>query len=204
MLLKRRLDLSLSHKLPLWGSLLIISAPLSVAGGCFYQAMGDLPTKTLDRSESLGRSLRAPLPIAMMHGDKEAAYARIQNPSFQAFGQGSKIEQLIVLNESQWVFASTSSQRFSPQTSLTDLGPEFRTLSVRLRARRGIDQQVAVHGPKTLMALPIEGGRINRGYLVLVHAADLELSGFVDLMRNTVWIILPVLSVALPVCWYWG
>lgn len=205
MFLKRLFDLSLRHKLPLWGSLLIICTALAVAAGHLYQAMGDVEDTMLDQSESLGWSMQAPLLIALMRNDKEAAYALIQNTlSPQASRQGFQIEQIIVLNESQEIFAATGAQRYLPQTGLAALGPEFRTLSARLVASRSVYQGVIVEGPKILLALPIERDGVIRGHLVLVHSAGFRMAGFIALVRNTLWTILLALAVVLPISWYWG
>ena len=205
MFLKRLFNLSLRHKLPLWGSFLIICTALAVAGGQLYQEMGDLKQSILDRSETLGRSMQAPLSVALTQGDAGAAYRVIQEHlRLQSARQAYQIEQIVVLNEIQEVFTSTSPGRYSPHARLADLGPEFRSLSARLRVPRLVDEAVSAEGDTALLALPIESKGVMQGHLVLVRSAASYLSGSHYLARNTLSLMLLVLGVMLPISWYWG
>ncbi len=50
-------DLSLRHKIPLWGSALIITSAMAVSGALMYRAYDDLKHDLIISSESLGYTL---------------------------------------------------------------------------------------------------------------------------------------------------
>jgi hypothetical protein len=65
----RLFDLSLRHKMPLWGSLLIITSTLAVSGALMLRAYDDLKHDLVISSESLGFTLAKTLFPTLLHDD---------------------------------------------------------------------------------------------------------------------------------------
>ena len=197
------LDLSLRHKLPLWGGLLIVVTALAVTASNLLLTRENIKKNMLIRSEILGRSLVRTLYSAVSQDDVWRAYeiidfplrAETRQPSFQ-------LEDFIVLDAVGQVFISTASRRYPLQADLSALGPTFDLLKTRLAQNDG--RMVVVESKQILLAIPLIADGVSLGALVLVHPANYFQASFDDVLQRTAWTTLVVLLILLPVSWYWG
>ncbi|MGO9444159.1 MAG: sensor histidine kinase [Thiobacillaceae bacterium] len=204
---KRLFDLSLQHKLPLWGSLLIISTALAVSAGYLYQATRNLKQVMLGRSEFFGQMVAANLAANVDRGQTVSATEIIKAPlQVPAQERLFQIEQLFVLNRADEVFASTGSPSFPIGARLDALGSEFAALASRLSlASAGPYPQAAImDGPHSLLAIPLMSQSHLRGWLVIIHPVHFYRPRVVALVKDAMPITLLVLAIVLPINWYWG
>lgn len=196
-------DLSLRHKLPLWGGLLIIATAVIVTGSNLLQTRDNIKKNMLVRSEVLGRSLVRTLYSAVSQDDVWRAFeiinflssAEERQPSFQ-------LESMIVLDAANRVFVSTHPKRYPMQEELVGLGPEFALLQARLANNDG--RMVTVESERILLAIPLVAESVILGTLVMVHPADYYRASFDRIVQRTAWTTLFVLLIILPISWFWG
>ncbi len=196
-------DLSLRHKLPLWGGLLIIVSVVVVTGSNLVQTRENIKKNMLVRSEILGRSLVRTLYSALSQDDVWRAYeivsfltgAEERQPSFQ-------LEGIVVLDADNQVFVSTQPKRFPIQARLAQLGPDFAMLQARLDQSNG--QLVAQESGHILLAIPMVVEGTTLGTLIMVHPDNYYRASFDRVVVRTAWTTLGVLLVLLPIAWYLG
>jgi signal transduction histidine kinase len=196
-------DLSLRHKLPLWGGLLIILTALAITGGNLVQTRESIKKNMLARSEVLGRSLVRLLYSAVSQDDVWRAYeiinfpaqAEARHPSFQ-------LKNFVVLNAANQVFISTDSGLYPLLANLPALGPSFARLQEQLAHNDG--RLVVVEDEQILLAIPLVAEGVTLGTLVLVHPADYYRASFDRVVKRTAWTTLIVLLIILPLTWFWG
>lgn len=196
-------DLSLRHKLPLWGGLLIISTVVAITGSNLMQTHGNIKKNMLVRSEILGRSLARTLYSAISQDDVWRAYEIINFPMRAEARQPSfQLEDFVVLDAANQVFISTASKQYPLQAKLDNLGPAFSQLKTRLAQNDG--RMVIVESDKILLGIPLVADGVTLGALVLVHPANYYQASFDRVLKRTAWTTLIVLLILLPVSWYWG
>jgi len=199
----RLFDLSLRHKLPLWGGLLIILTALAITGGNLMQTRESIKKNMLARSEILGLSLVRTLYSAISQDDVWRAYeiinfpvqAEAKHPSFQ-------LESMVVLDAANRVFISTQPKRYPLQAELASLGPEFSQL--RTHPARKDGHMEVLDSARILLAIPLVAEGMTLGTLVLVHPANYYQASFDRVVKRTAWTTLIVLLILLPITWLWG
>jgi signal transduction histidine kinase len=200
----RLFDLSLRHKLPLWGGILIVITALTVAGSNILLTRENLKRNMLTRSEILGHTLTQTLYTAITQDDVWRAYetldalkrSELRHPGFQ-------IEDFILLDHDNQVFTSTLPEHYPLQIELDAIDPGFLGLRERLAAA---GKNVLVHeiGDKLLLAVPVIADNVKLGTLILVHPTDYYLASFTRILKRTIWTTLVVMLILLPINWYWG
>ncbi len=196
-------NLSLRHKLPLWGGLLILLTVLAVTVGNLVLTRESIKRNMLARSEILGRSLSGTLYSAISQDDVWRAYeiinfpiqAEKQHPAFQ-------LEDFVVLDAARQVFISTDNKRYPMLARLDALGAPFARLQARLARDSGHIQ--IIEAERILMAIPLLADGVTLGTLVLVHPGNYYQASFDRVLRRTAWTTLLVLLIMLPLIWYWG
>jgi len=196
-------DLSLRHKLPLWGGMLIVVTALAITGTNLLQVRESIKKNMLIRSEILGRSLVRTLYSAISQDDVWRAYeiinfpinAEARHPSFQ-------LEDMIVLDAGNRVFISTQPKRYSLQRDLASLGPEFAALQARLAANDG--RMLVQESERILLAIPVVAEGVTLGTLVLLHPGDYYQASFDRVLERNAWTTLVALLILLPISWLWG
>jgi len=201
------LNLSFRYKIPLWGSLLIITATLAVSTALIVQSYDDLRSDLVSSSASLGRTLAKTLFSAMIQEEVWQAFAIIRAPLHdKADDKLVQPEMILALDQQQRVFVSSDPKSVPMLTDIRKLDDEFALLAEMIVAKPGPDAPIIdLSGARRFYAaVPVaeEGARL--GTLVIIHSKDVFLPRF----RAGAWrgagIGLLVLAVLLPINWYWG
>lgn len=205
--MRRFFDLSLRHKLPLWGSALIIAATLLVSSGLMYRAYADLKHDVIVSATGLGQTLAKPLFQALLHDDLwraiETINAPLQEKSRDAPMQASVI---FILDPALKIKASTSPRSMPLDAGLSDLGDDYRLLADALTTtdpqRNHIFEFPASDYLHITTPLAEEGGYL--GTLVITHSKSDFLPRFSSIAFEGAGMGLLALAILLPINWYWG
>lgn len=196
-------DLSLRHKLPLWGAVLIIATAVVITTSTLVQTRENIKKNMLTRSEILGRSLVRTLYSAVSQDDVWRAYEII---NFLARAEerqsGFQLESLVVLDKEERVFIATQPKHYPIQTPLAELGPDFGLLKVRLDQGEG--RLTMVEAQHILLAIPLVAEGVTLGTLVMVHPTNYYRASFDRIVKRTAWTTLIILFILLPINWFWG
>ncbi|HRH81114.1 MAG TPA: ATP-binding protein [Thiobacillaceae bacterium] len=199
----RAFDLSLRHKLPLWGGMLIVLTALLVTGSNLLQTRENIKRNMLARSEILGRAMISNLYDDLVNDDVWGAYERITAPARAEKRQPSfQIQSFIVLDENHAVFVSSEPRRHPLLTDLAGLGPDFARLKASLAQSRGHTR--VVEGEHILLGIPVVAEGVTLGTLVVVHKADYYQPSYLRILKRTAWTTLIILLILLPISWFWG
>ncbi|KAF0167004.1 MAG: arxS [Rhodocyclaceae bacterium] len=205
--MKSLFNLSFRYKIPLWGSLLIITATLAVSTALIVQSYDDLRSDLVSSSASLGRTLAKTLFSAMIQEEVWQAFAIIRAPLHeQSDDKLVQPEMILALDQQQRVFVSSHPKSVPMLTDIRKLDDEFARLAELIVAKPGPDAPIIdfAGARRFYAAVPVaeEGARL--GTLVIVYSKEVFLPRF----RAGAWrgagIGLLVLAVLLPINWYWG
>ena len=197
-------NLSFRYKIPLWGSLLIVTATLAVSTALIVQSYDDLRSDLVSSSTSLGRTLAKTLFTAMIQEEVWQAFAIIRAPLHeQADDKLVQPEMILALDQHERVFVSSDPKSVPMLTDIRKHDDEFARLAEMIVAKPGPDAPIIdlseLIDEKLLLE---EGARL--GTLVIVYSNEVFLPRF----RAGAWrgaaIGLLVLAVLLPINWYWG
>ncbi len=200
-------DLSFRYKIPIWGTLLIMAATLSVSAALILQAYDDLQSDSARTSTALGQTLVQTLFPAMQQDEVWRAFEIIRAPLHgDAAGNLARPDMIVALDNVHQVFVSSHPREVPMLTdwgaSAGDQAQLVQLLGSRAEAEAGIVEfSGALH---SYVAVPIASEGLRLGTLVLIHSNDMFLPRF----RATAWrsaqVGLVVLAVLLPINWYWG
>ena len=201
-------DLSLRHKIPLWGSLLILASALAIATALMFRAYDDLKEDLFISSESLGQTLAKTLFPTLLHDDLWRAFEIVRAPLHaEAVRNPLEPESIFVVNESMQIMVASDPRHYPILSTLDDLGPDQRNLAARLRVTHNMTRTAAFDLDQSshyYVVTPIaESGR-QLGILVIDHDRAAFWSRFVDLAIRGVLIGTLVVGALLPINWYWG
>ena len=74
------LDLSFRHKLPLWGSVLVLVTAMAVSATLMVQTYDEMEEDLVIDSDTLARALTPNLFSALLQGDVWLAYEPVSSP----------------------------------------------------------------------------------------------------------------------------
>jgi len=205
--MKTFFDLSFRYKIPLWGSLLIVTTALAVSGSLMLLAYDDLKEDLLISSTNLGRTLAKTLFSTLLQDDVWRA-AEIVNAPFEESSVDNALqpEAILVLDRAMQVVVSTSPRTIPMLAGLRQLGPEYAALAARISDSRG-DESQTIDLPESrqlYVVTPIADEGNLLGTLVIVHSKDMLLPRFYSAAWRGGLMGLLVLAVLLPMNWYWG
>lgn len=200
-------DLSLRHKIPLWGSLLILASAIAISTALMFRAYDDLKEDLFISSESLGQTLAKTLFPTLLHDDLWRAFEIVRAPFHTKTTRNPlEPESIFVINAEMKILVASDPRLFPTLAVLDDVGLDQHRLAELLRAEpltqtRAIDLQ----GSRSyFIATPIaEAGR-QLGVLVIGHDRETFWTRFLDLAMRGVLIGGLVVAVILPINWYWG
>jgi signal transduction histidine kinase len=200
----RLYDLSIRHKLPLWGGGLIVATACLVAIPFLIEAHDEVRRDMLFDSEALGLTLVEALNADLATRDAEHAQKIIRAP-FVAQNDTSyfKFEAILAIDPGGRVFASSQPDRYPVASDVRAYSDQFARVW-RGRPSAGSLTRFDSDGDKALVAIPIRQDGSEVGTLLLVHAPDFHFARFGDLALRTALFTLLALLLLLPVSWYWG
>lgn len=200
-------NLSFRYKIPLWGSLLIVTATLAVSTALIVQAYDDLRSDLQSSSASLGRTLAKTLFSAMIQEEVWHAFAIIRAPLHEKSDDNLvEPEMILALDRHERVFVSSHPKSVPMLTDIRRLDDEFARLAELIAAKPEPEAPIIdLSGARRFYAaVPVteEGARL--GTLVIVHSKEVFLPRFRAIAVRSALIGLLVLAVLLPISWYWG
>lgn len=204
--MRKILDLSLRHKIPLWGSALIVVATLTVSVGLMAIAFDDLKRDVVVSSQGLGQTLVKTLFPALLHDDLWQAVELIEAPLHGIAEEDPLQAKAIFAVDTKMRVLVSSSPRTMPLLSPLEQIDDYRVLAVALRQA---DPQVShtfefPHSDFLHVTTPIaEEGR-QLGTLVITHSKHGFLPRFFGIALAGAGTGALVLAILLPLNWYWG
>lgn len=205
--MKSILNLSFRYKIPLWGSFLIIMTALVVSGALMVRAYQDLKEDLVMSSVSLGRTLATTLVPTLLHDDVWRAFQIVNAPINGASYNNPVIpETILVLDNALRVVVSTRPKTIPMLADLRTLSPEYAALAAKMTGMdKGDTHTIELPGSKHLyVVMPITDGGADIGMLVIAHAKNKFIPRFFRTALGGALIGLLVLSLLLPLNWYWG
>lgn len=203
----RLFDLSLRHKIPLWGSALIFATAVAVSGSLMYRAFDDLKHDLIISSESLGYTLAKTLFPVLLHDDTWRAFELIRAPlNEDRPKQPMEPTAIFVVDRDLRVLVSSTPLAMPVLANLEMLGDDYPKLAASLH-QSSQDETKAHEFPDSdhlYVSIPIaeEGARL--GTLVITHSKDVFLPRFHGIALGGTAMGALVLAILLPLNWYWG
>lgn len=200
-------DLSLRHKIPLWGSGLIIASTLAVSGALMLRAYDDFKHDVVITSASLGYTLAKTLFPTLLHDDAWRAYELI-SASFHEDRpkQPMEPEAMFVVDNDQRILVSSLPRDMPLLVKLDSLGGDYPLLAAALRqtnpALEGSHEFAASDRLHVTIPVAEEGRQL--GTLVISHSKDVFLPRFYGFALGAAGMGGLVLAILLPLNWYWG
>jgi signal transduction histidine kinase len=203
----RLFDLSLRHKMPLWGSILIVAATLAVSGAIMLRAYDQLKHDLVISSESLGFTLAKTLFTTLLHDDVWRAYELIRAP-FHDEGAQQAMEPtaIFVVDQQLRVLVSSEPMAMPILSNLASLGEDYPALADALRTKRPelTGAHEFPHSNRLHVSIPLIEDGSQLGTLVITHSKDVFLPRFFELALDAAGTGALVLAILLPLNWYWG
>jgi signal transduction histidine kinase len=203
----RFFDLSLRHKIPLWGSALIVASTVAVSAALILRAYDDLKHDLVISSESLGFTLAKTLFPSLLHDDVWRAYELIRAPFHEERKkQTMDPTAIFVVDKQQRVLVSSQPLAMPLLADLAGLGEDYPALAQSLRDKR--QEVTGTHefpnSDRLHVSIPLaeEGEQI--GTLVITHSKDVFLPRFFGFALGAAGTGALVLAILLPLNWYWG
>ena len=203
----RVFDLSLRHKIPLWGSALILVSALTIAVAFMFRAYDDLKRDLFTSSANLGQALAQTLFPPLLHDDLWRAFEIVRAP-FRGDRTITPLspESIFVLDRDMHVLVASDPERLPTLALLDDVAGDYPLLAHALRAAppaqaRDYDLEGARH---YFIALPIATAERQLGTLVIGHDRRVFKTRFLDLAWRGALLVLFAVAVILPINWFWG
>ncbi len=205
--MKRFLDLSLRHKIPLWGSGLIVVATLAVSIGLMVLAFEDLRRDVTVSSQGLGRTLAKTLFPALLHDDLWRAVELVEAP-LHGTDENDPLrpKAIFALDPEMRVLVSNTPQSMPLLRELDQTLPEHQALTSALR-RADLRQAQTfefAHSDFLHVTTPILEDERLLGTLVITHSKHGFLPRFFTVALGGAALGALVLAILLPLNWYWG
>jgi signal transduction histidine kinase len=207
-MLKWLFDLSLRHKIPLWGSGLIVVSTLATSAVLLLRAYDEQKKDLFTSSASLGQTLAHTLFPSLLHDDLWRAFEIVSAPlKVQAKRNPLEAESIFVVNPEWQIVAATDPRRLPTLSDLAQVDAEHDALALALKQAQPMSAPRVFELPRAqhfYVATPIaEEGR-QLGLLVIGHDRGKFWWRFVDLATGSVLMGAAVVAFILPINWYWG
>lgn len=205
--MKRLFDLSLRHKMPLWGSVLIVASTLAVSGALMLRAFDDLKHDLVISSESLGFTLAKTLFPTLLHDDSWRAYELIRAPFHEErLKQGLDPVAIFAVDKNLRVLVSSQPLAMPILSDLSALGEDFPALAeaLRLKTPEATGAHEFPNSDRLHVSIPIAEEGAHLGTLVITHSKNSFLPRFFGFAMGAAGTGVLVLAILLPLNWYWG
>jgi len=203
----RLFDLSLRHKIPLWGSALILTAALAIGAVFLVRAYDDLRQDLFTSAASLGQTLAQTLFPALLHDDLWRAFEIVRAPFHEGAARNPlQPDAIFVLDGEMHILVASDPQRLPTLARLEELPGTFAALANALRSQplnetRSFDLPATAH---FFTATPIESGGRRLAALIIAHDRQVVWTRFFELAVRGALIGLIAVAALLPLNWYWG
>ena len=208
--MKNLFDLSLRHKFPLWGGVLIFITAIAIVISFGLQAYGDMKKDMMRTSEGFGHTIIKAIYPALLHDNIWRAFEIISahNNYINDDAEDSPFQAkaLIIINQKKQVFVSSKPKLYPIQQKLDQLGSTYAILGKEILQAKS-DHLIIKQQPESgdiLLALPVISDDVVLGGLIMVHSTSAFWARFFSLVERAVIIVLIILAILLPVNWYWG
>lgn len=205
--MRRLFDLSLRHKLPLWGSGLIVAATVLVSAGLMYRAYEELRRDVIVSSTSLGRTLVKTLFPALLHDDLWSAIEIINAPiQAESLDAPLRVAAIFVLDPALRIRATTVPRQMPLDAELHSLGSDHRMLADALR-NADLQKANVFEFPTSdylHVSIPVAEAGGFLGTLVITHAKHDFRPRYFSIALGGLEMGLLALAILLPINWYWG
>ncbi|MCC4114464.1 HAMP domain-containing histidine kinase [Aromatoleum toluclasticum] len=207
-MLRRLLDLSIRHKLPIWGAALILASSLSVLGASLYNAYLAQREAVLSSADSLATALSRTIAPAMLHDEVWRAYELVRAPFRDGAERRHGLRPALAFaidNESR-VYVASDPQVLRMLSPLADAGAEFSSLA-RALASQSVTPYAMIEpeeSTRLFVAVPIADGDRALGTLILAYSKPALAEMFAPSIERGLMIGLLALALLLPFNWYWG
>lgn len=203
----RLFDLSLRHKIPLWGSVLIVASAVAVSGALILRAYDDLKHDLVISSESLGYTLAKTLFPTLLHDDSWRAFELVSAPFHEDRPmQAMDPAVIFVVDNDLRILVSSMPLAMPILADLGSLGGDYPALAASLRR-----SNLAVTGThefpgsdRLYVSIPVAEVKEHLGTLVIAHSKDVFLPRFFGFALGAAGMGALVLAILLPLNWYWG
>ncbi len=199
-------NLSFRYKIPLWGSLLIITTAVIISATLLFRAYADLKQDLLSNAASQGRTLATTLFPAILHDDVWRSYEIVSAPFHGATPENPvQVESLLVVNRDHRVYVSTQPENIPMLTPLASISPAFKVLAGEIERLSTETRVVEPEGADQIFVVtPIAEESARLGVLVQVFSKSVLLPRFLESADRAAMIAGVVLTILLPINWYWG
>lgn len=204
----RIFDLSLRHKIPLWGAVLIVVSTLATSAVLLARAYADLKQDLFTSSGALGQTLATTLFPTLLHDDLWRAFEIISAPSgVQAEANPLEAEVIFAVGAQGEVLVASDPRRLPTLGALAQAGEDYPALAEAL-LRMGTPSGPRVvdlpGSPHYHVTTPIAAEGRHLATLVISHDRDKLWGRFYDLAWRSALMGAVVLAIILPINWYWG
>lgn len=203
----RLLDLSLRHKIPLWGSALIVASAIAVSGALMFRAYEDLKHDLIISSESLGHTLAKTLFPVLLHDDSWRAFELVRAPFHEDRPkQPMEPAAIFVVDRDLRILVSSQPRSMPLLARLETLGEDYPRLAESLR-RSEPDVTGVFEFPasdRLHVTIPVAEEDERLGTLVITHSKHVFLPRFSGIALGGAAMGALVLAILLPLNWYWG
>lgn len=205
--MRRLVDLSIRHKLPLWGALLIVISTAAVLAASLYYHYVGQRAAVASSADALAATLARSIVPALRSDDLWRAYEVVRSPfRTEQSVEGLRPALVFVVDNEMRVQIASDPRRLRVLTPLAAAGGEFEALA-RVIGERRLAPHVLVDMPGArhlFVVAPISPSDGALGSVVLAYSrAGLE-AMFSESLQRGVLIGALTLALLLPVNWYWG
>ncbi len=205
--MKTFFDLSFRYKIPLWGSLLIVTTALAVSASLMLLDYDDLKQDLLISSSNLGRTLAKTLFSPLQQDDVWRVSEIVNAPLKRASGDNAlQPEAILVVDKTMQVVVSTSPRAIPMLVGLRQLSSEYAALAAKIEEIHGDDSLIIdlPDSSRLYVVTPIADEGSFLGTLIIEYSRDMLLPRFYSAAWRGGLMGLLVLAVLLPINWYWG
>ena len=200
------MKLSLSAKIPLRVSLLILLVGTLVTLSLLLRAYEVFKDDLLLSSENMGRILSRSLSTAMLQDDTWKAYEIINTPFSIETREGSlQPDHVVVLDSNYQVYISTSPTEYPMLSDLSKADPELSAMVPEI-PKKGFAQFAHENSAfgKLYVVTPVESDNVLLGAVVISYSDDLFRGRFVDFSVRALATLFSIVLLSLPLAIYWG
>ena len=199
-------DLSFRYKIPLRAVVLVAVTAMTLTAANVTREYEQMRSDLFDNAETLGRVLAMTLITPMLHDDLWRAYELISMPVSADTPASLGAETMLVIDARGRIYASTRPRVHPVQTPLNSLGAVYARLAVEIE-EAGQTSSRAVDLPDAddfYLLMPVMFDGVRLGTLVMVYPKSIFIPRFHSIVSRAALMTLLVLSLLLPMSWYWG